>query len=378
MDTLTLTEIESLVPQAARGDRDAFARIVDATRTVVSSIALAILRDVDASRDVAQDVFLAAWRDIGKLRSAQSLMPWLRQMARNRAHHELRSKVRRRAVMPDGNLDGLLEVATDGRTHDAEFLEREAHRRLAIAIDTLPDDAREVVTLFYREGRSVKQVASLLGMREDAVKQRLSRARNRLRESLLDEIGETLRATAPGAAFTAAVMALTLASPPVAAAASLGIASKAAGAAGGSVAVAALGAILGVAGGALGVVLGLRPLEDRARDDEERRGLARLMRDALISVVAFSMLLPIGQLATGRASTAALSFVAFLGALGYLYMVRLPRIIAPRLARERLEDPAAIERHRRDERLRWFGFAAGAAMGGAGVAVGWWLSGSVW
>lgn len=371
MDALTITEIESLVMRAAGGDRDAFARIVDATRTVVSSIALAILRDVDASRDVAQDVFLAAWRDMGKLRSAQSLMPWLRQMTRNRAHHELRSKVRRRAVMSEGSLDDLLDIATDGRTHDAEFQERETHQRLALAIDSLPDDAREVVTLFYREGRSVKQVADLLGMREDAVKQRLARARNRLRESLLDEIGETLRATSPGAAFTAAVMGLTLASPPVAAAASLGVAAKAAGTVGGSpIAIALFGAVLGASGGIAGVVLGLRPLERAARDDEERRGLARFKRDAVVTVGGFALSLPIGQIVTGRDAAAVVCFAAFLGTLGYLYMVRLPRIIERRLVLERIEDSRAIDRQRRDARNRWLAFIAGAVMGSAGLAAG--------
>ena len=79
------------------------------------------------------------------------------------------------------------------------------------------------MTLYYREGQSARQVAMLLGMREDTVKQRLSRARQRLRASLLDEVGETLRTTAPGAAFTAGVMTLTMAAPSTSAAAGLGV-----------------------------------------------------------------------------------------------------------------------------------------------------------
>src|SRR4051794_5851125 len=91
MDAASPTaNLELHVRAAAQGDAEAFARLVDASRTLVCSIALAILRDVEASQDVAQDVFLAAWRDLGKLRNPASFLPWLRQMTRNRAHHVLR------------------------------------------------------------------------------------------------------------------------------------------------------------------------------------------------------------------------------------------------------------------------------------------------
>ena len=79
------------VTAAQGGDRDAFARLVDATRSVVSSIALAILRDEESSRDVAQDVYLAAWRGLPTLHNPASFLPWLRQLTRNRAHHVLRT-----------------------------------------------------------------------------------------------------------------------------------------------------------------------------------------------------------------------------------------------------------------------------------------------
>jgi hypothetical protein len=49
------------------------AALLDETSTLVSSIALAIVRDFELSRDVAQDVFLSVWRDLKKLRNLDSL-----------------------------------------------------------------------------------------------------------------------------------------------------------------------------------------------------------------------------------------------------------------------------------------------------------------
>jgi hypothetical protein len=102
----------------------------------------------------------------------------------------------------------LIAAAADGRPSAEQALERrEELQALQAALDALPDDARETVLLYYREGHSVAQVAALLGLSSDAVKQRLSRARAKLQQSLLDRAGDLARRSAPGAAFTLAVVA---------------------------------------------------------------------------------------------------------------------------------------------------------------------------
>jgi RNA polymerase sigma factor (sigma-70 family) len=361
------------VTKAARGDQDAFASLVDRTRALVCSIAMAILRDIDASQDVAQDVYLSAWRDLRKLRAPGSFLPWLRQMTRNRAHHVLRSTVRRRRVFAADDTDRLVESAATAETPASQLLEDERQRRLAGAIDELPEDAREVVTLYYREGQSVQQVADLLGMSQDAVKQRLSRARTKLRAALLDEIGDALRATAPGAAFTASVMALTMGAPATASAAALAGASatKAAGLGWlAQLAVAAATSIPGILGGVLGIVLGHRQVEPRAVDDEERLQLARIKHLALSLVVVFGVSLPLGYRVTRSVWAPILSYAAFLAVLAELYLRRVPRAIARRLEAERAVDPAAAARHRRDRRRSYLGFVGGAICGALGLAAG--------
>ncbi len=368
MNGMNLTAaLEPSVRAAARGDQEAFARLVDATRTLVGSIALAILRDVEASHDVAQDVFLAAWRDLGKLRNPASFLPWLRQMTRNRAHHVLRGRVRLRRVVSDAEADDLLAAATDPRPGAGErLLAEEEKRLLAEALGELSDEAREVVTLYYREGRSVRQVADLLGMREEAVKQRLSRARARLRQAMLDRLGETLQRTAPGAAFTTVVMtALALGAPGTAAAAGIGASAKLTspgllGKLGVLLGGAALGAVCGVAG----VVLGARPLFARARDEEERRGL----RLYVIAGILLTLAAARGMYLTNDPWTLAFIFLAFYVGIIALIFLWIPRVTARRIATELAEDPTARQRHRRERRLQYFGALLGFLMGGGAVA----------
>ena len=370
--------LDDLVSAAAGGDRDAFARLVDETRGLVASIALAILRDVDVSRDVAQDVLLVAWRDLRKLREPASFLPWLRQITRNRAHHVLRARVRARRVIgeaatADGvDLDERLATACAAPLASEVLVAEEQRTRLAEAIEALPDEAREVVTLYYREGQSARQVADLLGLREDAVKQRLSRARQRLRASLLDEVGETLRVTAPGAAFTAGVMALTVAAPSTAAAAGIGV--SASGVVGTSVlakvAMALGGAGAGIAGGVAGVLFGTSRLRRQARDERERAALVRFTWVTVTTVVIAGLSIPLGWMATRSPWAPVASYVGLLAALGVLYAGWLPRIVARRLEAELREDPSAAARHRRDRWLCLLGYVAGAVSGGLGLLAG--------
>src|SRR5688572_13255428 len=171
MSAGNVSNLDAYVIAAARGDHDAFGKLVDATSGMVSSISLAILRDLESSQDVAQDVFLAAWSDLHKLRNPASFLPWLRQTTRNRANDALRTMLRRRRTVR-GEEDQMLAAVADPRPDAATMLLSEEERRLLTqAIDDLPDETREVVVLFYREERSVKQVAMLLDLSEESVRQ---------------------------------------------------------------------------------------------------------------------------------------------------------------------------------------------------------------
>ncbi len=372
--------LEDDVRAASRGDERAFARLVDATRSVVSSIALAIVRDPELSRDVAQEVYLAVWQDLGRLREATSFLPWLRQVTRNRARHLLRTRARRERRIRLGQEGDLLAAAADPRPGAMDrILDRETRRMVADAVDRLPPGSREVVILYYREGESTRQVAELLDMNETAVRKRLSRARGLLRDELArNGFAESLKATAPGAAFTATVVgALTLGAPATAAAATVGmgkwgagatgkVATGFAGAGGGALA----GVLAGLLGGTLGLVVGVRSLLRRARDDEERRGI-------LASGIA-SMAVMLGFLATAwwapRPLPVTLAFLVMLGVFWIVHFAWLPRVTSRRKALERASDPEGFRvRERRERRHAVWGFTAGTVLGGAAVVAVWFL-----
>jgi RNA polymerase sigma factor (sigma-70 family) len=198
-----MSEAEVLL--ASRGDREAFARLVAATRSLVAAIALVELRDVEAARDVAQDVYLQVWDDLHELRNPASFLPFLRQVTRLRARRVAERRAREvRGPAAEELLAGAVDPALDP---GSRLLRAEQAAVVRDALDALPQDARETIALYYLEGHSASQVARLLGLSDQAVYQRLSRARGLLRVDVLARLGETLEAAAPGSAFTAGVLA---------------------------------------------------------------------------------------------------------------------------------------------------------------------------
>ena len=346
------------VRQAAEGDREAFARLLEATRTTVCSIALSVVRDVEASEDVAQDVYLHAWRNLPTLRNADSFLPWLRQLARNRAHDFLRrDQPARRTLLADTLQDPRASIEEDLLNDDQRRLLREA-------LDALNADAREVLILYYREEQSVRQVATLLELSESAVKKRLERARDALRENLLRGASEVVAATKPGAAFSFTVLALL---PP------LSPATKALGqtallAAGAGKGLAALGGtFLSAFFGVGGLLIGYRRLLKDAESHDERRAIKRLMLGGSLLMVAMSFsIAPLAQVLPRTVAILAW-YGALIAAMAIQFFGIVPRITAGRLARERERDPSAAARQRRQWRLSYLWFAIGITLGGIGV-----------
>ena len=203
-ETLDAVVSEHL-PRACKGDRAAFGRIVAASQNSITAIALAIVRDVPASQDIAQDAFINAWNNLPQLRNTGSFLPWLRQITRNLARDHLRRRASEKRY--GGDMDDILAVVADPTPDAPELLSRQHEEQIvAELIDELPEETREILLIYYREGQSSKQVAQLLGMQDAAVRKRLQRARDSLRADMLKRLGEFARATAPGVAFTALVV----------------------------------------------------------------------------------------------------------------------------------------------------------------------------
>lgn len=302
------------VCSARKGDREAFARVVASTQRMITSIALAITRDLSVSEDIAQETFLIAWQRLAMLRDPESLLPWLREVARNRSIDHVRHARHKEISSPDVDAHAM-EEGNDPLT----FFAREQDRcRLSHALAAVPDDCREVLLLYYREAQSTRDVADLLGLSDAAVRKRLQRARSALRDRL-DATAEAAKRTTPGVAFTTTVLA-GIGKAPGVSAAGVGAAGKFAGKATLGV-VGALFAALALVGTALWWEL-RRDLA-RARSELERRQAYRfaIIHGALMS--SFIGALAWSRVAGWSGAEILLVSVAFSAPVAVLAVARL-------------------------------------------------------
>jgi RNA polymerase sigma factor (sigma-70 family) len=219
-----------LVSRSLSGDRDAFSRIVVRYQNLICSLAYSRMGNLGQSEDVAQETFITAWRHLRHLREPDKLRAWLCGIVRNR----IRKSREREGTEPVHNA-ATLEEAPDSPAIEAlpseETISREEAAILWRALERIPELYREPLVLFYRENKSIAHVAGALEISEDAVKQRLLRGRKLLQEEVQAFVENTLRRSAPGQAFSSAVLAvLPLAAGP-AATAGIGAGAKGAAAA---------------------------------------------------------------------------------------------------------------------------------------------------
>jgi RNA polymerase sigma factor (sigma-70 family) len=364
--------IERELPAAQRGDRDAYGRIVVACQNTVTAVALAITRDVPTSEDIAQDAFLSAWEHLKRLQNPSSFLPWLRQITRNLARDHLRA--RRHRPLDGQTADIAIELAADPAPNPMQQLvEDERERAAAELISALPEDSREALLLFYREGQSSQQVAMLLGLSDAAVRKRLSRARQSLHNDLLARFGEFAQSSAPGVVFTSVVAtALAMASPPAAAAGILGIGAAAGAKTLGKIALGSLGSLaIGVIGGLAGVWLGVRTQLRQALDEEERRGMIRSGAINSIACVGFVVVMLLLARYDDGWLLPMLAGLAFIATIFYQTIVVQRRVVARRHALEAQRDPIGAARKRRRERIQcWLGASIGLICGFGGLIAG--------
>ncbi len=139
-------------------------------------IALSFLRSPEDAEDVMQNVFLKLWqRQIG-FTDETHMDKWLTKVTVNESRSLLRKQ---RGELP---LEAVESVCAAPRFEP----EQETIR----AVMALPESLRTVIHLFYYEELSVKEIAALLHLSQGAVKTRLTRGRERLREALKEEYHE--------------------------------------------------------------------------------------------------------------------------------------------------------------------------------------------
>lgn len=193
---------EELITRARNHDQAAITELYNKTYSNVYYTIKALVKDEDAALDILQDSYIKAFRSLDQLKEPAKFKAWIKQIAHNRAIDFLRKTKPILFInmesddgdMPlefeDTNVDNLPDVVID---------RKETSRLIREILNELPDEQRAVISMFYYEQLSVKEIAEQLGVSENTVKSRLNYGRKKIETKVLalEKKGTKLYGLAP-------------------------------------------------------------------------------------------------------------------------------------------------------------------------------------
>jgi RNA polymerase sigma-70 factor (ECF subfamily) len=164
---------EALIKRIAGGDQLAMRTLYARHRIPIYRWLLRIVRDETVAEDILSEVFLDLWRKAASFEGRASVSTWL--IARYKALSARRARV-------DAELDERIESTVVDPADDPEATLQKKNRSeiLRNSLARLSPEHSEVIDLVYYHGKSVKEVAEIVGLGEATVKTRMFYARRKL------------------------------------------------------------------------------------------------------------------------------------------------------------------------------------------------------
>lgn len=171
-----MKDLKKLVKRAQGGDADAFVQLMEENRQSLYKVAVCYVKNPEDAADIIQDTILSAFEKIGDLRQPKYFRTWLIRMLINKAKDFLEKR--------------SWEVAF------GEIPEREqsdhvlGHMMYEELIQSVDEQYREILVLYYVEGFPTKEIGELLDMKDATVRTRLRRGREDLRRAYERQSGK--------------------------------------------------------------------------------------------------------------------------------------------------------------------------------------------
>lgn len=167
---------QELIARSLNDDHEAYAMLVDRYKNALYHHCFAIVRQEDAAEDIAQETFIAAYYKLRLYNPAFRLSTWLFKIATNKALNWLKKAARETAA----DDDMIAGIASHHPRPDQELERTELHA----AVGKLRPKYRSVISLYYWQGLSYQEIATVLSAPSGSVKVWMRRAKDELRKEL--------------------------------------------------------------------------------------------------------------------------------------------------------------------------------------------------
>ena len=158
-----------LVSKAKKGNGKAFTQLIEENLKSIYRVAKGILNNEEDIEDAIQNTILKAYSNIKTLRNEELFKTWLIKILINECNKIY--NFNKKCIS--------LEKVTEKQYND-----KYENLDLRIAVDSLSEELRLVITLFYFEDLKISEISEIMGIPEGTVKSRLSRAKDKIAESI--------------------------------------------------------------------------------------------------------------------------------------------------------------------------------------------------
>lgn len=175
---------EALLARVAEGDPAAVRALVARKLPRLMSLGVRMLGEAAEAEDMAQEAFLRVWKQAPKWRPGQARFDtWLHRVALNLCYDRLRLRRRREVVT-----DNVPERPDPASSAEQGLQAQETSRRVAEALQRLPDRQREAIVLCHYQELGNIEAAAVMGVSVEALESLLGRGRRALRAALADVV----------------------------------------------------------------------------------------------------------------------------------------------------------------------------------------------
>ncbi len=175
MDKLNWNKIKS-------GDKQAFRMLFDEHYSPLCLYVNSIVKDIELSQDIVSDCFVRIWERKKTIKIESSLKNYLLLSVRNAIYSYLRSPESRKA-----DINTIIDKIENSPIEEYDLEKEEAIARVYKLIEELPGQRKKIFELATLNGKSYKEIATILGISVNTVNTQMTRAYRYLRESLKEE-----------------------------------------------------------------------------------------------------------------------------------------------------------------------------------------------
>lgn len=186
------SELKILIDKAIGGDSDAFSALICRVQNKAYSIAFRYMNSDYDARDMMQESFIKMYRNLDKFNFESAFDTWYFRILINCCLDELRKRKNKESysldIIPDGKDEPMaVDIPDESPGPEAELISKERQKLVREAILALPEDHRNIIILRELEQLSYDEIGQALDLDPGTVKSRLSRARQKLKQIILEQ-----------------------------------------------------------------------------------------------------------------------------------------------------------------------------------------------